>query len=135
VDVDLFQPFQRVDGLQQFLQIGQRQVDIERHQIGQPGRVVDVVDHLHYVVRQRFAVGKRDLQQPDQRLHQRLGDQPFFSKFPHHLHLDQGEGRALLQFTQPDPVDPLQGDLVAAARHLLDLGHPADGADIVQPGP
>ena len=54
--IDFFQTLQRVGGLQQFLKIGHRQIDVQCHQIGQAGRVVDVVDHLHDIVRQRLAV-------------------------------------------------------------------------------
>ena len=130
--IDLFEPLQRIDRLQQLLQVGQRQVDVQRHQVGQACRVVDVVDHLHDIIRQRLAVGKGYLQQGIQALHQRLGYQALFHEFPHQFAMGQDEGGFLDQGGNPDPGDPFQGCLCPAVGKTLNLGYLADAADLVE---
>ena len=129
VHVDLFEALQRVDRFQQFLQVGQRQVDVQRHQVRQAGRVVDVVDHLHDIIRQRLAVGEGYLQQGIQALHQGVGNHVLFDEFPHHFTAGQGDGCRRLCFQNPQAVEPLQGYLEFAIADLLDLVDPAEGAD------
>ena len=89
--INFFKPLQRINRLQQLLQISHGQVYIQRHQVRQPGRVVDVINHFHYIVRQGLAIGERDLEQGIQALHQGIRHQVLFHKLPHNLAVGQGD--------------------------------------------
>jgi len=132
VGVDRLQPLQGVDGLQEQLLVVQRQVHVERHQVCQASRIVDVVDHLHHIVRKGATVGEGDLQQRGEARHQGLGDQALFHELPEHLQPNQG-GRLLpRQLLKLDPGEPLQRHLDTAVIQVAQPGDAAGGPHLME---
>ena len=134
VHVDLLEALQGVDHLQEGLEVFERQVDVEGDQVRQAGRVVDVVDHLHDIVGERFPVGEGDLQEGVEARYERLGNHGLFHELPHRLDPGQDDRGFLYDGLQPDPCNTFEDGLGASVGELLELVHLADGPYLVQRG-